>query len=63
MRDEYRAHVLLPLDGRGGRRSIFLVVLRRLRGLDDDAIADAIGAAAVAVTLIAGLWVAYGVLR
>lgn len=62
MRNEYRAPEATTIDGRGWRRSILPLVLRRLRSLDDDMVGDALGAAALAVTLIAGLWVAYGVL-
>lgn len=66
LNNEYRAPEATTPDGRGGRRSTSShSLLRRLRdfsaALDDSALGDALGAVALAVLTVAGLWVAYGV--
>lgn len=62
--DEYRAPEATTPDGRGWRRSTS-ALLRRLReasdALDDSVIGDALGAVALLVLMVCGLWLAYGV--
>ncbi|WP_444453174.1 hypothetical protein ACTTAI_19330 [Rhodobacter capsulatus] len=65
MRKRYRATEVPTLTRRGARRSAARAALRRLRkasdALDDSVAGDVLGAVSLLVTMISGLWLAYGV--
>ena len=65
MRKRSRVPEATTLTRRGARRGAARAALRRLReasdALDDSVAGDVLGAVALLVTMISGLWLAYGV--